>query len=291
MSASATGSCAVGRMRPPRAELASPSIASFAVRGRGTVVTGSLRGGPLDRRVAAATRCPVDLSPRPRAPGPRPRRGRRRGRPDRDQSRRRGLGRGRARCGPDDGSRGRRLRPDPRRAPSGVAFGRPWRLPDLPGDRARVLVHLGTARVPGVVGRSGRDTADLPGGERTAILRLAEPIAVAPGDVFVLRRPSPGHDARRRPRPRRRAAARRVAPPDDAGAARGARGGTRRQRRRGPRPGSISTGRSRDRRRASRSTWRRGSPSESHPPSRPHPTASAHVRSCAARSRPSCDAA
>src|SRR5262249_22955915 len=39
--------------------------------------------------------------------------------------------------------------------------------------------------------RSGRDTAALPDGETATILRLAAPIAVAPGDRFVLRRPSP----------------------------------------------------------------------------------------------------
>ncbi|HEY7130677.1 MAG TPA: selenocysteine-specific translation elongation factor [Candidatus Limnocylindrales bacterium] len=61
----------------------------------------------------------------------------------------------------------------------------------LPADRARVSVHLGTAQVPGVVGRSGRDALDLAPDEGTAVLRLAEPIAVAPGARFALRRPSP----------------------------------------------------------------------------------------------------
>lgn len=61
----------------------------------------------------------------------------------------------------------------------------------IPADRARVHVHAGTARVEAVVARSGRDTADLPSGDVVAILRLAEPIAVAPGDALVLRRPSP----------------------------------------------------------------------------------------------------
>jgi selenocysteine-specific elongation factor len=60
-----------------------------------------------------------------------------------------------------------------------------------PADRTRVTVHLGTARAAAVVGRSGRDAAGLPDGEATAILRLERPIAVAPGDRFALRRPSP----------------------------------------------------------------------------------------------------
>ncbi|HET9456669.1 MAG TPA: SelB C-terminal domain-containing protein, partial [Candidatus Limnocylindrales bacterium] len=58
-------------------------------------------------------------------------------------------------------------------------------------DRTRVQLHLGTARVAGVVGRSGRDAFELPSGESTATVRLDEPIAVAAGDRFVLRRPSP----------------------------------------------------------------------------------------------------
>ena len=55
-------------------------------------------------------------------------------------------------------------------------------------DRTRARVHLGTAAVDAAVGRGGRDAIDLPDGSATAILRLAEPIAVAPGDRFVLRR-------------------------------------------------------------------------------------------------------
>src|SRR5204862_8008690 len=61
-----------------------------------------------------------------------------------------------------------------------------------PADRARVTVHLGTVHVGAVVGRTGRDAGELPGGEFTAILRLDRAIGVAPGDRFALRRPSPG---------------------------------------------------------------------------------------------------
>jgi selenocysteine-specific elongation factor len=64
--------------------------------------------------------------------------------------------------------------------------------PKLPPDRARVRFHSGTEQVGAAVGRSGRDAADLPGGEVAAILRLERPVAIAAGDRFVLRRPSPG---------------------------------------------------------------------------------------------------
>jgi selenocysteine-specific elongation factor len=61
----------------------------------------------------------------------------------------------------------------------------------VPADRTRAQVHLGTARTGVVVGRAGRDGVDLGGGEVGAVLRLETPLAVAPGDRFVLRRPSP----------------------------------------------------------------------------------------------------
>ena len=65
-------------------------------------------------------------------------------------------------------------------------------VPGIPADRVRVRLHTGTQQVGAVVGRSGRDTAELPGGEVAAILRLERPVAVAAADRFVLRRPSPG---------------------------------------------------------------------------------------------------
>jgi selenocysteine-specific elongation factor len=61
----------------------------------------------------------------------------------------------------------------------------------IPGDLARVRLHAGTDQLGATVGRSGRDSALLPGGEVSAILRLERPAALAPGDRFVLRRPSP----------------------------------------------------------------------------------------------------
>jgi len=168
---------------------------SFSVRGRGTVVTGSLRGGP------------VDLETRLRLV------------PGGDHVRVRGLqvhGRDVARAeggrtainlaGVDAATiaRGATLTSDRsvvatdrvlvalRPATSLTTAAAPARADALPRDGARVLVHAGTARVEAIVGRSGRDTAPIPGGEVVLILRLAEPLAIAPGDRFVLRRPSPG---------------------------------------------------------------------------------------------------
>jgi selenocysteine-specific elongation factor len=75
--------------------------------------------------------------------------------------------------------------------PGGIVSDARRRLVGLPPDRTPVAVHVGTARVSGVVGRAGRDDVDLGGGERTAILRLDRPVAAAPGDRFVVRRQSP----------------------------------------------------------------------------------------------------
>ncbi len=57
-------------------------------------------------------------------------------------------------------------------------------------DRARARAHLGTAAVDVMIGRSGRDALELPDGASAAIVRLAAPLAVAAGDRFVLRRTS-----------------------------------------------------------------------------------------------------
>jgi selenocysteine-specific elongation factor len=167
---------------------------SFSVRGRGTVVTGSLRGGP------------VDLETRLRLV------------PGGDLVRVRGLqvhGRDIARAeggrtainlaGVDAAAiaRGSVLTADRAvvatdrilvalRPATSLGSAAPAGPDALPPDGARVLVHAGTARVEATVGRSGRDTAPLSDGGVVVILRLAETIAIAPGDRFVLRRPSPG---------------------------------------------------------------------------------------------------
>ncbi|MEO8468400.1 MAG: selenocysteine-specific translation elongation factor [Chloroflexota bacterium] len=61
-----------------------------------------------------------------------------------------------------------------------------------PVDGTRVRIHLGTAQVDGVLGRRGRDAVDLPDGRVTATVRLAEPVATFVGDRGIARRPSPG---------------------------------------------------------------------------------------------------
>jgi hypothetical protein len=52
----------------------------------------------------------------------------------------------------------------------------------VPTDRSRWRFHLGTAAVDATVGRAGRDALPAAG-----IVRLAGPVAAAPGDRFVLR--------------------------------------------------------------------------------------------------------
>jgi selenocysteine-specific elongation factor len=54
-----------------------------------------------------------------------------------------------------------------------------------------VRIHIATEQVGATIGRSGRDGAELTDGEASAILRLDRPVALAPGDRFVLRRASP----------------------------------------------------------------------------------------------------
>jgi selenocysteine-specific elongation factor len=165
----------------------------FGVKGRGTVVTGTLRGGPIARGAS------LWLEP--------------------------GGGTGRARelqvrgatveaggpggrlavnlAGAERGAlaRGVVATTDPAavttdrllvalRPALDLAAGGRARAPVTAGTPVRL--HLGTAAAAAVVRRSRRDADELPDGEATAILRLATPIAAAPGDRFVLRRPSPG---------------------------------------------------------------------------------------------------
>ncbi len=61
-----------------------------------------------------------------------------------------------------------------------------------PADGTRTRLHLGTAQAEAVVGRRGREAVALEGGALTAMLRLDGPIATFAGDRAVLRRPSPG---------------------------------------------------------------------------------------------------
>ncbi|HEX2469790.1 MAG TPA: selenocysteine-specific translation elongation factor [Candidatus Limnocylindrales bacterium] len=55
-------------------------------------------------------------------------------------------------------------------------------------DRAGGRVHAGTAAVDATIGRSGRDALTLPDGRPAGILRLRQPIALREGDRFVFRR-------------------------------------------------------------------------------------------------------
>lgn len=171
----------------------------FSIRGRGTVVTGTLRGGPLER--GALLRVVPDLAGR----SVRVREVQVHGR----SVERAGPGRVALNVAGSDAAasleRGIVLTLDPAvvatdrvlvaiRPPAAIrtrALG-----PELPADRSPIAIHLGTARMAGRLGRDGRDGHDLGSGsnavaESSAMLRLDRPIAAAPGDRFVLRRPSP----------------------------------------------------------------------------------------------------
>ena len=63
----------------------------------------------------------------------------------------------------------------------------PW----PPPDGSRVRVHAGTDAAGGRLGLRGREAAGLPDGRPTVIVRLERPMAIAAGDRFILRRPSP----------------------------------------------------------------------------------------------------
>jgi selenocysteine-specific elongation factor len=154
-----------------------PSLAIdrvFSVKGRGSVVTGSLRGGPLARGDILRL-----------VPGPGAARIREIQVHGAAHDRVEGGGRTAlnvAGLEPASLARGGVLTADPEVVASDrllVAF------PDMavPADRSRWRLHLGTAAVDATVGRSGRDAIDGFG-----IVRLGSPIAVRPSDRFVLRR-------------------------------------------------------------------------------------------------------
>ncbi len=165
----------------------------FVVRGRGTVVTGTLRGGPLAEG-STLRLLPADVPVRGRevqvhgvrvasaGPGGR-------------------VAVNVAAAHRIDPARGAVLTSDPRVVATSrllVAMRPARRLAGGTGvawpaivSGTPVRLHLGTAAVDGIVRRGRRDVDDLPRGVASAILRLAEPVAAAPGDRFVLRRPSP----------------------------------------------------------------------------------------------------
>ena len=78
-----------------------------------------------------------------------------------------------------------------------VRGGRPMRAsgPAVPADRERLRFHGGTTQAGALVIRGPREAVDLPDGSALAILRLDGDVAAAPGDRFALRRPSPGSSA------------------------------------------------------------------------------------------------
>jgi selenocysteine-specific elongation factor len=159
-----------------RARLAIDRV--FTVKGRGLVVTGTLRGGPLARNATLRL-----------VPGGGVARARElqvHGLPVEDA----GSGRTAINLAGVEAAelhRGAVLTDDPAVVASDRLLVRLARA--LP-DRTRVRVHVGTASADGAIGRSGRDAVDLPDTAAAAIVRLSAPIAAAPGDRFVLRRAS-----------------------------------------------------------------------------------------------------
>jgi selenocysteine-specific elongation factor len=157
----------------------------FSVKGRGVVVTGTLRGGSVRRgdtlRVVPGDRSVVVREVQVH------------GEPVESAT----AGRTALNLrGVDAGAlaRGMVLTADARVVASGRLLVRlhsvaPLRagVTGLPADRTRVRVHLGTEQVDAAVGRT-REAVPLANGGSTAVLRLARPIAVAAADRFVLRR-------------------------------------------------------------------------------------------------------
>jgi len=224
-----------------RARLAIDRV--FRVRGRGVVVTGSLRGGRL------RTGETVRLEPRGREIRVR-------------ELQARGTtvvtsegGRTAVLVGGMEAAelgRGMVLTDDPRvvatsrvlvalrppadlagpRPPSRAGPARPVGRGSVPPDRARVRLHLGTDQVDALVVRGPREAIDLPDGSSLAILRLNAAVAAASADRFALRWPSPPATAaggvvldpapprgisRRRLTPERAAALTAAVPSDPAG--------------------------------------------------------------------------
>ncbi|MGZ8528746.1 MAG: selenocysteine-specific translation elongation factor [Candidatus Limnocylindrales bacterium] len=169
----------------------------FSVKGRGLVVTGSLRGGRLERGAV--------LRLEPGARSARAREVQVHGGPVEAVE-----GGGRVAlnlAGTDDEApaRGAVLTTDQAviasdrllavvRRPASLddrARARRWPLP----AGATFRLHLGTESVDATIRRGRRDSTDLPDGRCVVTLRLARPIAVAAGDPFVLRVPSPAATA------------------------------------------------------------------------------------------------
>jgi selenocysteine-specific elongation factor len=149
----------------------------FSIKGRGAVVTGTLRGGPLTHaarlrlmpghREVRIREIQVHGSPVDRV----------------DAGGRTALNLGGVEVA--DLGRGMVLTADPEVLVTDrllVAFR------GAATDRMRGRVHVNTAAIDGVVGRSGRDALILDDGRAAGIVRLTEPVALRAGDRFVLRR-------------------------------------------------------------------------------------------------------
>ena len=165
---------------------------AFAVKGRGAVVTGSLRGGS----VADGDRLrlePGDTSVRVRAIQVH-----NTAKPGNDAGR---TALNVAGADVADLRRGQVLT----RGPGIVASDRllvrlhpvagvaraPEKRRFPPADGTRARLHLGTDQVDALIRRRGRDAVDLPDGAITAVLQLDHPVATFVGDHAVLRRSSP----------------------------------------------------------------------------------------------------
>ncbi len=162
--------------RPSGSRLAIDRV--FSVKGRGAVVTGTLRGLPLVRG-ATLRLVPGDRSVRVReiqVHGTEV---------EAAESGRTALNIAGADIG--DLHRGMVLTNDPRTDASDRIL---VRLAAALPDRTRFRAHLGTAAADASIGRSGRDALELPDGSSAAIVRLALPLAVVQGDRLVLRRTS-----------------------------------------------------------------------------------------------------
>ena len=189
LSVSATGGAGIDAVREAIARLARtvvpvvdrpPTLAIdrvFAVKGRGVVVTGTLRGGPLARGDHLRL-VPGDLEARVRELQVH----------GETVDAVRDGGRTAINLGGIESERLHRglvLTTDPAIVASDrllARFARPI------ADRARARWHAGTTATDATVGRSGRDALELPDGAIAGIVRLAAPVAVRAGDRFVLRR-------------------------------------------------------------------------------------------------------
>jgi selenocysteine-specific elongation factor len=166
----------------------------FTVRGRGLVVTGTLRGGSVSRGDA------LRLEPGGRTVRVREVQVHGSAVPTIDGGGRAALNLAGAEAA--EPRRGDTVTTDPAvRATADIlaVIRRPARLSDRAGDAkwppapgSVARLHIGTAQVDARFGRGPRAAAELSDGRWVVRLGLAEPVATAAGDRFVLRRSSPG---------------------------------------------------------------------------------------------------